>query len=85
MGFIWKWIAKGYITKAMGRSIELGILSTFSALAIWLLDNVDVIIQGGSVDWQAFAISFATWVALSITAGLKKYARDIIPKDEGLI
>ena len=86
MWFIKRRIDKGYITAAMGRSIELGMLSTISALAIGLLDNVDVIIQGWFIDRQAFAISFATWLALSITAGLRKYARDIVPNnDSGLI
>ena len=77
MWFIGKWIEKGWITKAMGRTIELGILTTISSLAIGLLDNVDILIKWGVVDRQAFAISFATGTALSITAWLKKYARDM--------
>ena len=85
MRFIKTWIEKGYITSATARAIELWILGTLSAFVVWALDNLDVILQGGSVDRQTFIITFGTSTALTITARLKKRARDIAIHDSELI
>ena len=79
MKFIGNWIDRELITPAQGRAIELFILNTFSSLSIWLLDNVDVLLQGWTVDRQAFVIAFATGTAMAITAWLRKRARDLNP------
>jgi len=81
MGFIGKWISKGYISNATGRAIELGILWTLSALIVWLLDNVDIILHWGTIDWNTFIVTFCTATALTITAWMKKKARDLVPSD----
>ena len=76
MKFIQKLIDKQYITSAEWRMIEIFLLWAIISLLLWVLDNVDVIINGWIVDWMTFIKVFVTTTALSISAWLKKKLRD---------
>jgi hypothetical protein len=85
MWFIWRWIKEGYITAATARAIELGILWTLSAFIVGVIDNIEYIVSGGSVDWTVFLSTFGTSTALTILAWMKKRARDLADNDSGLV
>lgn len=76
MKFIWYLLHKEFISPAFARWLELFVLSTLLNLAVGILDNIDVIINWGEVDWKLFLTTFGTTTALSVTAAIKKHLRD---------
>ena len=76
MWFIGRLIKREIISPAQWRWIELFIISTLAAFGVGLLDNLDIIINWGIVDRTAFFASFVAWIALSITAAMRKNLRD---------
>lgn len=70
-----------YVTAPQARAIELFILWTIFSFAFWLLDNLELIMNGWTVDWQNFLFVFASTTTTAILAGFRKYLRDMQSKD----
>lgn len=70
-------IEKAYLTPAQGRAIEAFIIGTGVSLLVWVLDNVEILIDWGDVDWRLFFVTFAATTSKAIVMGIKKHLRDM--------
>lgn len=70
-------IDKEFISPSFWRWLEIFIFGAIVSLLVGLLDNVEMIINGWTVDWGLFFSSFATTTATAIISALRKHLSDV--------
>jgi hypothetical protein len=73
-----KWLlSTGYVSPAQARWIELFVIWTIFSFLFWLLDNVELLMNGWDVNRSSFWFVFASTTTTAILAWFRKYLRDL--------